>query len=213
MIELFLWRLCKLFEKHGKSKDIADFMHCLSFLESEMSELYEKLSEKTVSPTFCNSFLKISKNAKKHSEALNKIASQIGKSKINKRYCAKRLTAICKSMKTISKKMKKKNLLSLEELFDIIFVLEGSLGEESFMLIQLKTFVAMAPQIRQLYGVHLENFKNLLSAIANDEETHIEILEQIKTEIDKKLRKKEGRAPNVKYKNPDSWVISAPYQS
>ena len=201
-----------MFGKRGTSKDISDFMHCLSFLESMTSELYKKLSEKTVSPTFCDSFLKISHNAKKHSEALDEISSKIGRSRINKRQCAKRLTTVCKTMKKISKMMDKKNLLSLEELYDIIFVLEGSLGEESYMLIQLKTFVAMAPQIRQLYGVHLEDFKNLLYAIANDEEAHIEILEHIKTEIDKKLRKKQGRAPNVRYKNPDSWVVSAPYQ-
>ena len=93
-----------------------------------------------------------------------------------------------------------------------IDALEGSLGEESFMLIQLKTFVAMAPQIRRLYGVSLKNFRNLLYAIAIDEETHIEVLEHIKVIIDKKLCKKEGRAPNVKYKNPDSWIVSVPYQ-
>lgn len=201
-----------MFGQRGTSKDIADFLHCLSFLESRTSELYKKLSEKTVSPTFCDSFLKISENAKKHSAALNKIASKIGKSRINKRECAKRLTTVCKSLDKISKKMEKKDLLSLEELYDIIFVLEGSLGEESYMLIQLKTFVAMGPQIRQLYGVHLEAFSKLLYAIATDEEAHIEILEYIKTEIDKKLRKKEGRAPNIKYKNPDSWVVSVPYR-
>jgi hypothetical protein len=201
-----------LFGKRRSSKNIADFIHCLSFLESKTSQLYKKLSEKTVSPTFSDSFLKISENAKKHSEDLDNIASRIGKSKIKKRECAKRLKTICKSMEKVIKKIEKKNLLSLEELFDIIFVLEGSLGEESYMLIQLKTFVAMAPQINRLYGVHLENFSNLLYAIATDEEVHIEMLENIKTKIDKKLCKKEGRAPNVIYKNPDSWVVSASYQ-
>ncbi len=198
--------------KRGTSKDIVDFIHCLSFLENKASALYKKLSEKTVSPTFSDSFLKISQNAKKHSEDLDKVASKIGRSRINKRECAKRLTTICKSIDEVSKKIEKKNLLSLEELFEIIHVLEGSLGEESFMLIQLKTFVAMAPQIRRLYGVHLENFRNLLYVIATDEETHIEMLEHIKVIIDNKLCKKEGRAPNVKYKNPDSWIVSVPYQ-
>jgi hypothetical protein len=201
-----------LLGKRGTSKDIVDFIHCLSFLENKASALYKKLSEKTVSPTFSDSFLKISQNAKKHSEDLDKVASKIGRSRINKRECAKRLTTICKSIDEVSKKIEKKNLLSLEELFEIIHVLEGSLGEESFMLIQLKTFVAMAPQIRRLYGVHLENFRNLLYAIATDEETHIEMLEHIKVIIDNKLCKKEGRAPNVKYKNPDSWIVSVPYQ-
>ncbi|MCW3997403.1 MAG: hypothetical protein NWF10_02400 [Candidatus Bathyarchaeota archaeon] len=198
--------------KRGTSRDIADFIHCLSFLESQTSELYKKLSVKTVRPEFSDSFLKISQDAKKHSEDLDKIASQIGRSKINKKQCAKRLTTVCKSIEKVSKKIEKKNLLSLEELFDILNVLEGSLGEESYMLIQLKTFAAMASQIRRLYGVHLENFRNLLYSIATDQEAHIEMLENIKITIDKKLRKKEGSAPNVKYKNPDSWIISAPYQ-
>lgn len=209
---LFCGDYRKLFGKRGTSKDIADFIHCLSFLESKTSELYNKLLEKTVSPTFCDSFRKISQNAKKHSEDLDRIASQIGKSRINKRGCAKRLKTICKSIEKVLKKIDKKNLLSLEELYDIIFVLEGSLGEESYMLIQLKTFVVMAPQIRRLYGVHLENFRNLLYAIATDEEAHIKMLEEIKAEIDRKICKKEGRPPNVKYKNPDSWIVSAPYQ-
>lgn len=198
--------------KRGTSKDIAGFIHCLSFLESRTSELYRKISEKTVRPTFSDIFLKISEDAKTHSKELDKIASKIGRSKINKRQCAKRLRAVCGSIEKISKKIDKKQLLSLEDLYEIIYVLEGSLGEESYMLIQLKTFVAMAPQIRRLYGVHLENFKTLLYDIATDEEYHIEMLEKIKNTIDKKLCKKEGRAPNVKYKNPDSWVISAPYQ-
>jgi hypothetical protein len=201
-----------LLDKRGTSKDIVDFIHCLSFLENKTSSLYLTLSEKTVSPTISDSFLRISQNAKKHSEDLDTIASKIGRSRINKRECAKRLTTICKSIDKVSKKIEKKNLLSLEELFEIIHVLEGSLGEESYMLIQLKTFVAMTPQIRRLYGVHLENFINLLYVIATDEEAHIEMLEQFKLLIDEKLCKKEGRAPNVKYKNPDSWVVSAPYQ-
>jgi hypothetical protein len=201
-----------LLGKRVTSRDVADFIYCLSFLESKTSELYKKLSEKTVKPAFSDSFLTISQDAKQHSEDLDKIASQIGRSRINKRQCAKRLTTVCKSIEKVSKKIKKKNLLTLEELFEIIYVLEGSLGEESYMLIQLKTFAAMAPQICRLYGVHLENFGTLLHSIATDEEAHIKMLENIKIAIDKKLRKKEGRAPNVKYKNPDSWIVSAPYQ-
>jgi hypothetical protein len=76
------------------------------------------------------------------------------------------------------------------------------------MTIQAKTFLAMAPQICRLYGVHLENFKKLFYSIVADEEAHMEMFENIKEAIDKKISKKEGSAPIVKYKNPDSWIVS-----
>jgi len=196
--------------KSGESKDIADFLHCLSFLERKTAILYKKLSEKTTSLNFSDSFLKISQNAIKHSKELDEIATYFSGSKISKGECAKRLENICRSIDKLIKKLEKKNLLFFEELSDIIFVLESSLGQESFLLIQLKTLIALAPQIDQLYGVHLENFTNLLYSINEDEEERIELLKHIKEVIDKKTSKKEGNAPNVKYKNPDSWIISAP---
>ena len=99
-------------------------------------------------------------------------------------------------------------LLSVANDLEIISILEGSLGEESYMLVQARTFLAMAPQICRLYGVHLENFKKLFFSIVVDEEAHVEMFENIKVTIDEKIGKKEGSAPIVKYKNPDSWIAS-----
>jgi hypothetical protein len=197
-----------LIGKRGSSKNIADFFHCLSFLENKASTLYKKLSEKTVNPAFSDGFLKISQNTKKHSKTLAEIATKISRSRIGDRECAKRLVTVINSIEKISKKIKHKKLLSLKEISEIISILEGSLGEESYMLIQAKTFLAMAPQICRLYGVHLENFKKLLYSIVADEEAHMEMFENIKVAIDKKLSKKEGSAPTVKYTNPDSWIAS-----
>ncbi|MCW3997942.1 MAG: hypothetical protein NWF10_05160 [Candidatus Bathyarchaeota archaeon] len=192
--------------KRGSSKDIADFLHCLSFLENRTSTLYKKLSDKTVNSAFSDSFLKISQNTKKHSETLDEIAKKISRPRIGDKECAKRLATAFKSIEKVTKKIKHKKLLSNEDLSEIISILEGSLGEESYMLIQAKTFLAMAPQISRLYGVHLENFKKLLYSIVADEEAHMEMFENIKVAIDKKLSKKEASAPTVKYKNPDSWI-------
>ena len=195
--------------KSGESKDIADFLRCLSFLERKTADLYKKLSEKTASLSFSDSFLKISRNAVKHSKELDELASYFSESRINKGECTKRLENICRSIDKLIKKLEKKKLLFFEELSDILFVLARSLGEESFLLIQLKTLIALAPQIDQLYGVNLENFTNLLYSINEDEEERIELFKHIKENIDKKTLKKEGNAPNVKYTNPDSWIISA----
>ena len=199
-----------MFGKQKSSKDIGNFLHCLGFLESKTSILYRKLSEKTVNSAFSSGFLKISHNAKKHSETLDEIAVKVGRSRMDDRTCAKRLDSACNSLEMVSKKIEHKELLSLNDLLEIVSVLEGSLGTESFMLIQAKTFLAMAPQICRLYGVHLEKFENLFYAIASDEETHIEILENIKDTISLKLTVKDGNLPNVKYKNPDSWRVSVP---
>jgi hypothetical protein len=198
----------KLVGNRGSSKNIADFLHCLSFLENKTSTLYKKLSKKTVNIMFSDGFLKISQNTKKHSEILDEIATKISRPRIGDRECAKRLATVCNSIEKVSKEIKHKKLLSLKELSEIISILEGSLGEESYMTIQAKTFLAMAPQICRLYGVHLENFKKLLYSIVAHEEAHVEILENIKAAIDKKIGKEEGSAPIVKYKNPDSWIVS-----
>ena len=198
-----------MFGTQKSSKDIGNFLHCLGFLESRTSILYKELSEKTVNSTFSSSFLKISQNAKKHSETLDEIAVKVGRSRMDDRECARRLNSACDSLEMVSKKIEHKQLLSLKDLLEIVSVLEGSLGEESYMLIQAKTFLAMAPQICRLYGVNLEKFENLLYGIASDEETHIEILENIKAALDSKMNVKEGSAPNVKYTNPDSWSVAA----
>ena len=197
-----------MFGKRNSSKDIGNFLHCLGFLESRTSILYKELSEKTVNSAFSSGFLKISQNAKKHSETLDEIAVKVGRSRMDDRECARRLNSACDSLEVVSKKIEHKQLLSLNDLLEIVSVLEGSLGEESYMLIQAKTFLAMAPQICRLYGVHLEKFEILLYSIASDEETHIEILENIKVTLDSKMEVKEGSAPNVKYTNPDSWSVA-----
>lgn len=206
----FVGDLSKVFGNRKSSKDIGNFLHCLGFLESKTSILYRKLSEKTVNSAFSSGFLKISLNAKKHSETLDEIAVKVGRSRMDDRECARRLNSACDSLEMVSKKIEHKKLLSLKDLLEIVTVLEGSLGTESYMLIQAKTFLAMAPQICRLYDVHLEKFENLLYGIASDEETHIEILENIKETIDAKINVKEGNLPNVKYKNPDSWRVSVP---
>ncbi len=194
--------------KRGSSKDISNFLQCLSFLEKQTSTLYNQLSEKIINSAFSDSFQKISHNAKKHSKNLEEIANKICRSEIGDKECSKRLATAYNPIKEASKKIKHKKLLSNEEISEIISILECSFGEDSYMVIQAKTCLAMAPQMCLLYGVHLENFQKVFYDIVADEEAHLDLFENIKAIIDKKLNKIEGSAPIVRYRNPDAWIAS-----
>ena len=197
-----------LLGKRGSPKDIANFIQCLSFLEKQKSTLYNKLSEKIVNFGFNDCFLKISNNTEKHSRNLDEIASKICQSKIGDKECSKRLSNVYNPIEIASEKIKHKKIFSDEEILEVISILDCSLGEESYMVIQAKTFLAMAPQMCRLYGVHLENFQKVFYDIVADEEVHVDLFEIMKAIIDKKLHKSESSSPVVRYRNPDAWIAS-----
>ena len=194
--------------KRGSPKDIADFLQILSFLEKQKSTLYYKLSEKMVNFGFNDCFLKISHDTKKNSRNLDEIASEICQSKIGERDCSKRLAYAYYPIEKALEKIKHKKILSIEEILEILSILECSFGEESYMVIQAKTFLVMAPQMCSLYGVHLEDFQKVFYDVLVDEEVHLELFEIIKAIIEKKLHKSEGSSPVVRYRNPDSWIAA-----
>ena len=91
LLYIFWGDYAKLIGKSGESKDIADFLHCLSFLERKTAALYKKLSEKTANLSFTDGFLRISRNAIKHSKELDEIATCFSGSRVSKGECTKRL--------------------------------------------------------------------------------------------------------------------------
>ncbi|MCJ7714757.1 hypothetical protein MUO66_09930 [Candidatus Bathyarchaeota archaeon] len=194
--------------KRGSPKDIANFLQSLSFLEKQKSTLYNQLSEKIDILNFNDCFLKISQDTKKNSRNLDEIASKICQSKIGERDCSKRLAYAYYPIEKALEKIKHKKILSIEEILEILSILECSFGEESYMVIQAKTFLAMAPQMCSLYGVHLEDFQKVFYDILVDEEVHLELFEIIKAIIEKKLHKSEGSSPVVRYRNPDAWIAA-----
>ena len=197
-----------LLGKRGSPKDIANFLQSLSFLEKQKSTLYNQLSEKIDILNFNDCFLKISQDTKKKSRNLAEIASKICQSKIGERDCSKRLAYAYYPIEKALEKIKHKKILSIEEILEILSILECSFGEESYMVIQAKTFLAMAPQMCSLYGVHLEDFQKVFYDILVDEEVHLELFEIIKAIIEKKLHKSEGSSPVVRYRNPDAWIAA-----
>ena len=200
--------IANLVGKRGSPKDIANFLECLSFLEKQKSILYNKLSEIIVDFGFSDCFLKISNDTKKNSRSLDEIASKICQSKIGDRECSKRLAYAYYPIEKALEKIKHKKILSIEEILEILSILECSFGEESYMVIQAKTFLAMAPQMCSLYGVHLENFQKVFYDILVDAQVHLELFNVIKAIIDKKLHKIEGSSPVVRFRNPDAWIAS-----
>ena len=66
----------------------------------------------------------------------------------------------------------------------------------------------MMKEINQLYNIDLGSVKKLFISIIRDEETHKELLEEIKTLIYPK--EEIESAPVVKYQNPNAWFRPMP---
>ena len=82
------------------------------------------------------------------------------------------------------------------------------MGEEYYVFVHLKTLDLMMKEINQLYSIDLGSVKKLFLNIIRDEETHRELLKEVKMLI---VPKDEiDSAPIVKYQNPDAWSRPIP---
>jgi rubrerythrin len=82
------------------------------------------------------------------------------------------------------------------------------LGEEYYVFVHLKTLDLMMKEINQLYSIDLGSVKKLFLNIIRDEETHRELLKEVKMLI---VPKDEiDSTPIVKYQNPDAWSRPIP---
>jgi rubrerythrin len=68
----------------------------------------------------------------------------------------------------------------------------------------------MTREIRETYNVDLEDLKDILETIIRDEEIHRVLLSKMKKIIVGKEKQAEDKAPQVKYKSPDSWTAHIP---
>ena len=84
-------------------------------------------------------------------------------------------------------------------------LLESTVGEEYYILVQLKTLQYMTREIREIYNVDLEDLKDILETIIRDEETHRELLAKMKKILVGEEKQTEDIAPAVTYKNPNAW--------
>jgi rubrerythrin len=199
-----------------KQESVADFLHCAIVLEERAYLLYKSLADKVDLPLINSLLLHIAYDSRKHSVLLKGISKSIAKPKKQSRNCEKNLffggtwTVIERLAREIATKQRipKEHISSLVEK---LMLLERTVSEEYYILVQLKTLDYMTREIRETYNVDLEDMKDILETIIRDEETHRELLKKMeKILVGKEKRAAEDEAPQVKYKSPDSWTGHIP---
>jgi len=198
-----------------KEESVADFLRCASILEERAYLLYKSLADKVNLPLINSLMLHIAFDSRKHSIILKGISESIAKPRKQHKDCEKKLflgrtwTIIEHLAGEIAGKesMPRDHMSSLVEK---LMLLESTVGEEYYILVQLKTLQYMTKEIREIYNVDLEDLKGILETIIRDEETHRELLSKMKKILVGKEKQTEDIAPAVKYKNPNAWSRSMP---
>ena len=193
-----------------KQESIVDFLNCASILEERAYLLYKSLADKVNLPLVNSLMLHIAYDSRKHSIILKGISESIARPKKQPKDCEKKLflggpwTVIERLAREIDKEKQipKKDMSSL---IKKLMLLESTVGEEYYILVQLKTLQYMTKEIREIYNVNLEDLKDVLETIIRDEETHRELLSKMKKILVGKEKQTEDRAPKFKYQNPDAW--------
>jgi rubrerythrin len=198
-----------------KQESIADFLHCASVLEERAYLLYKSLADKVNLPLINSLLLHIAFDSRKHSVILKGICEIIAKPKKQPKDCERNLffgrtwTTIEHLAGEIARKERipKKQISSLVEK---LMLLESTVSEEYYILVQLKTLQYMTREIREIYNVDLEDLMDILETIIRDEETHRKLLSKMKKILVGEEQQTEKKAPTVKYKNPDAWSRTMP---
>ena len=198
-----------------KQESIADFLHCASLLEERAYSLYKNLADKVNLPLVNALLLHIAYDSRKHSVLLKGITGSIAKPKKQPKNYEKKLffdktwTLIENLAEEIAKEQRipKKSLASLVKK---LMLLESTVGEEYYILVQLKTLQYMTREIRETYNVDIKDLRDILATIIKDEEIHRKLLSKMKKILVGKEKQTEDEAPQVKYKSPDSWTAHIP---
>ncbi len=198
-----------------KQESIADFLNCASILEERAYSLYKNLADKVNLPLVNALLLHIAYDSRKHSVLLKGITGSIAKPKKQPKNYEKKLffgktwTLIENLAEEIAKEQRipKKSLASLVKK---LMLLESTVGEEYYILVQLKTLQYMTREIRETYNVDIKDLRDILATIIKDEEIHRKLLSKMKKILVGKEKQTEDEAPQVKYKSPDSWTAHIP---
>jgi len=190
---------------HKEQKNLVEFINCLSIVESQASLLYKNISTKVDHPLIRALLEEVALDSQKHSILLKGVSESIARPKADLKECAKHDIVLQKILK-LEKEMAKMQKITLEDLVSLneeLQLLEGQMGEEYYVLVQMKTLTFMMNQINQAYNIDLTSAKRIFTIIISDEERHIELLETIK-----KIAMPAQQARNdpfVKFQNPDAW--------
>jgi rubrerythrin len=198
-----------------KQESVADFLHCASILEERAYLLYRSLADKVNLPLINSLMLHIAFDSRKHSVILKGISESMVKSKRQFKGCEKKLFfgGTWTIIERLAGEITRRERIPREHLASLIeklMLLESTVGEEYYILVQLKTLQYMTREIREIYNVDLEDLKDILETIIRDEEIHRELLSKMKKILVGEEKQTDDTAPAVKYKNPDSWSRSTP---
>jgi hypothetical protein len=185
--------------------DIADFLECLSELETTNSQLFKTLSEKIILSSVKPQLSKIADYNDKHAKYLSALSQGIGNPKVKTKECKKKLGVVCENTENILKQAKGKEEITLEELLDYLQILESTGGAAQYLLAQAETFLTLSNEITKLYGMASQQFNELLNEIIQDIEENINLLENIKNIIQNEQNKNKKKNPLFKYQTPDAW--------
>jgi rubrerythrin len=198
-----------------KQESVADFLHCASVLEERAYLLYKSLADKVDLPLINSLLLHIAYDSRKHSVILKGIGKSIAKPKKQSKHCEKNLFfgGTWAVIERLAGEIATKERIPQERISSLVeklMLLERTVGEEYYILVQLKTLDYMTREIRETYNVDLEDLKDILETIISDEETHRELLAKMKKILIGKEKRAEDEAPRIKYKSPDSWTGHIP---
>lgn len=202
------WKQLTLTKK--ETGNISEYLNCQSVIESQTSLLYKNLSEKIDIPLINTLLKEIELDSKKHSVLLRGVSESIKQPKGKQKEYLKHsptLQTLSKMLKEVAKidRVTEGNLKTLSE---ILITLESQMGEEYYILIQMKTLERMTQIINKDYSIDLTNVKRIFLKIIDDEERHIEVLETIKQMTADK--EQVSNTPFVKFQNPDAWYQAVP---
>ncbi len=196
--------------KKNTSKEMASQLSCLSMLEYNTALLYKGLSEKTEIPLSKSLLLSIAQDSSKHSALLHGISESLFSTNVKIKDCEKNLGKIWQNVNIYLKEVtvKEGNLFSAE-LYEKLYVLESTMGEEYYVFVQMQTLQYLTKEINQIYSINLEKVKGIFESIINDEEHHREILATLKELNEPKIRDLDN-TPLVKFQSPDNWINYTP---
>jgi rubrerythrin len=194
---------------------VADFLHCASILEERAYLLYKSLADKVNLPLINSLMLHIAFDSRKHSVILKAISESIAKPKKQPKDREKKLFfggtwAMIEHLAGEVARREKIPRKHMSSLVEKLMLLESTVAEEYYILVQLKTLRYMTREIREIYNVDLEDLKDILETIIRDEEIHRELLSKMKKILIGDEKRTKDIAPAIKYKNPDAWLRSAP---
>ena len=184
----------------------ADYIDCLSILETNTSILYTTIADKVELPLVKSLFKEIAIDSQKHSVILKGVSESIVHTKSAQKECEKKIGESWRMINKLQKEVSKINKINTDDLPELsakLKIFESIMGEEYYIFVQLKTLDFMVKEINQIYNIDLSSAKSIFINIISDEDRHREILGTIERLITK--QEAADNSPIVRYQNPDAW--------